>query len=259
MTDRHGPHHTPEEDDRFTRWGEEATGVLETHWRKLVGGLVLCIALGGAWAAYDHNRNTREMAAQAQVAQIVDLYPGDSPGAIPESSIRAAATRYETFLKDAPEGPARFIAQLYVAQAYDALGEGPRARASYEALQEAPAPFSGPARLRLAYLALTEGDTQRASAAFEAVAANDPGLAPQAALELGRLAEQAGQPELAIAAYRKVSERFPAAPQAAEAQARVRALGGEPETPMPRVGTAPDAPPTEPAEEPGAPEPEEGP
>jgi tetratricopeptide (TPR) repeat protein len=253
VTDRHGPPHIPDDGDRFTRWGEDATSLLEAHWRRLLGAAVVLFVLGGTWVVYDRHRGTREAEAQAEVAHIADQFPGALGSNVPESSIRDAAGRYEAFLKDAPSGPARFTAQLYLAQAHEAVGEMDKARTAYEALQNAPRPFSGPARLRLAYLALSQGDTQGASAAFEKVVADDPGLAPQAALELGRVAEQLGQTDAAIAAYRNVSEQFGSTPQAAEAQARIRALGGEPETPAPEAVTAPEEPgadtPTEPAAE----------
>jgi tetratricopeptide (TPR) repeat protein len=249
VTDRHGPPHIPDDGDRFTRWGEDATSLLEVHWRRLLGAALVLFVLGGTWVVYDRHRDTRETEAQAEVARIADLFPGAVGSNVPASSIRDAAGRYEAFLKDAPSGPARFTAQLYLAQAYEAVGEADQARTAYEALQKAPRPFSGPARLRLAYLALAQGDTRGASAAFEQVVADDPGLAPQAAFELGRVAEQLDQTEVAIAAYRKVSEQYGSAPQAAEAQARIRALGGEPETPAPAVGMVPQESPGEPPAE----------
>lgn len=253
MTDRHAPPHAPEGPDRFTRWGEDAAGLLERHWRRILAVVLVTVALGAAWAVQSHRREAAEAAAQEGVAKIADLFPGGG-GNIPESVIHDAAERYQALLKDAPKGPARDTAQLFLGEAYEALGQRNQARAAYEALRSAPPVFSGPARMRLAYLALAEGDPQAAGAAFTQVVETSPGLAPQAAFELGRLAEGQGRKEAAVAAYRQVTQAYPNAPQASEAKARLTALGVEPEPapPAPAPAEAPEAgaPPSAPAEAP---------
>jgi len=259
VTDRHVPPHSPEGSDIFTRLGEDAADRLERHWRTVVGLVVVLLALGGAWALYDHRQEAREAAAQAELAKISDLYPG-SGGTVPESSIRDAATRYESLLKDAPAGSARYTARLYLASAYEALDQKNQARAAYEALLKAPPIFAGPARMRLAYLALDEGDPKAASAAFDRVIADAPGLAPQASFELGRMAEAADDKDAAVAAYRNVAKAYPAAPQASEAKARLKALGVELEPAPPTPPAAPvaegeKAAPAEPAAPANAPAP----
>lgn len=250
MTDRHAPPHAPEGPDRFTRWGEDATGLLERHWRRIVAVVLVLMALGAAWAVQSHRRETAEMAAQERVARIADSFPGNG-GNVPASVIQDAAGRYEAVLKDAPRGAARNTARLFAGEAYEALGQPDRARAAYEALLSAPAVFSGPARMRLAYLALAEGDDKAAGAGFSKVVEAVPGLAPQAAFELGRLAEGRDLKDAAIAAYRQVTASYPSSPQAAEAKARLKALGVEPE-PAPPAAEAPasEAPVSAPAEAP---------
>jgi len=250
VTDRHAPHHAPEGADRFTRWGDDAVGVLEQHWRRILAVVLVAVALGAAWAVASHRREAAESAAQERVAKIAATFPGDGAN-VPESVIRDAADRYEALLKDAPRGTARNTAQLYVGQAYEALGQKNQARSAYESLLSAPPVFSGPARMRLAYLAMAEGDPKAAGAAFAKVVEEAPGLAPVAAFELGRLAEGQDQKDAAIAAYRNVAATYPDTPQASEAKARLKALGVEPE---PAPPAPPEAAPAEgkPAEGPAA-------
>jgi len=253
------PHHHPEGSDAFTRWGEGAAGLLETHWRKIVGVVAVVLALAGAWALHARSREAAELEAQERLAKITAVYPGGG-GNIPESSIRDAVSRYEAFLKDAPDGAARDTARLYLASAYEALDQKNQARAAYEALLKAPPIFAGPARMRLAYLALEEGDPKAASAAFDRVIADAPGLAPQASFELGRMAEAADDKDAAVAAYRNVAKAYPAAPQASEAKARLKALGVELEPAPPTPPAAPvaegeKAAPAEPAAPANAPAP----
>jgi len=264
------PHHHPEGSDAFTRWGEGAAGLLETHWRKIVGVVAVVLALAGAWALHARSREAAELEAQERLAKITAVYPGGG-GNIPESSIRDAVSRYEAFLKDAPDGAARDTARLYLGTAYTALGERNQARATFRALLNAPQAFAGPARLRLAYLALADGDRQAAARAFDDVIAYAPALAPQAGLELGRMVEQEGDNEAAIAAYRKVAEIYKGTPQASEAKTRLKALGVdlEPVPPEPVTtvepggGEAPappaaEAPAAVPAETPAESAPAEG-
>lgn len=240
MTDPVHPH-GPDAPDRFTRWGEDAGIWLEDHWRRLVGALVLLVLVGSGWAWYDHSRNAALSAARARVAEIATQFPG-SGGDVPETAIRSALSRYETFLKGAPRNSTPYwTARLYLAQAHDALGEFDAARTAYEAVAGGPAVFAGPARMRLAYLAAARGDLKAAGVEFAKVVDRYPGLAPQAGLEQGRLAEAADRKDLAIAAYQLVSEHFPDTPQASEAEVRLKALGvvSEP-APAPEAAPAPE-------------------
>jgi predicted negative regulator of RcsB-dependent stress response len=220
--------------DRFTQWGEDAGAWLEDHWQRVVGALVLLVLVGSGWAWYDHSRNAAISAAGSRVAEIATQFPGNG-GEVPETAVRSALSRYEAFLKGAPGNSTPYwTAQLYLAQAHEALGETDAARSAYEVVRKGPAVFAGPAAMRLAYLAADQGDTQAAGAAFATVVDRYPGLAPQAALEQGRMAEAAGEKDVAITAYKGVSEGFAATPPAAEAEARLRALGVVPE-PAPAV------------------------
>jgi predicted negative regulator of RcsB-dependent stress response len=252
MTDPAHPHQHPDAPDRFTRWGEDAGAWLEDHWRRALGVTVLLVLVGAGWAWYDHSRNVALSAARARVAEIATQFPGDGDD-VPETAIRSALSRYETFLKTAPRNSTPYwTARLYLAEARDALGEADAAKAAYEAVLQGPAVFAGPARMRLAYMAIAAGDTQAAGTAFDKIVEEFPGLAPQAALEQGRLAEAANAKDAAIAAYKLVTAKFPQTPQASEADARLQALGVKPEAeaappaaaaPAPKVEvTSPAAP-----------------
>lgn len=234
------PHDAP---DRYTRWGEDVGVWLEDHWRRALGVAGLLVLVGTGWAWYGHGRNVALAAARARVAEIATQFPGDGAD-VPETAVRSALARYETFLNDAPRGSTPYwTARLYLAEAHDALGETDAARAAYEAVLKGPAVFAGPARMRLAYMAVAAGDTQAAGTAFDKIVEQDPGLAPQAALEQGRMAEAANAKDAAIAAYQLVTAKFAQTPQASEADARLRALGVEPEpAPAPPAAAAPEAP-----------------
>lgn len=241
MSDPVHPHHH-DAPDRFTRWGEDAASILEAHWRRILGGVVVVLLLGAVWVWHAHSRNRTISDGLTKVAEIAAQFPGDG-GEVPEPAIRTALERYETFLKGAPKGSSAYwIARFHVAEAHDALGETDAARTAFEALLQAPPVYRGPARMRLAYLALAGGDLKVAGAAFAKVAEENPGLAPQAVLEQGRLAEFAGDKDAAIAAYKQVTAKYTASLQAAEADTRLRALGVEPElAPTPEfAGTAPE-------------------
>jgi predicted negative regulator of RcsB-dependent stress response len=256
MTDPAHPHHHPDAPDRFTRWGEDAGAWLEDHWRRALGVTVLLVLVGTGWAWYDHSRNVALSAARARVAEIATQFPGDGDD-VPETAIRSALSRYETFLKTAPRNSTPYwTARLYLAEAHDALGEADAARAAYEEVLKGPVVFAGPARMRLAYMAVAAGDTQAAGTAFDKIVERYPGLAPQAALEQGRLAEAAKAKDAAIAAYKLVTEKFPETPQASDADARLRALGVVPE-PAPAPPTAPAPAPNTKAAPPAAPGPAE--
>lgn len=226
LTDRDLPQHPG--DDRFLAWGEQATGVMERHFRTILMVVVLVVVLGVGWVLFDRSRVKAQTAAQGRLAEIAEIYPG-SGDPVEETSIRLAAEKYEAFLADSPGGTAARMATFYLAQAKEALGEPDAARAGYESLLSGPPEFARLARLRLAYLHMAAGESQAAGAAFESLRTEDPTLAPQAALELGRLAELTADADTAIKQYVVVAKSFPDTSHAVQATMRIRALGGDPD------------------------------
>ncbi|MFQ5509917.1 MAG: tol-pal system YbgF family protein [Leptospirillia bacterium] len=233
MSDRHTvPPVEHIDGDRFTRWGDDAAEMLQEHIMKVVALVALLIVGGVGWTLYTNQQEASRIEALGKVAVIARTFPGEISEPEPAPVlIERAAEQYETFLQSAKPGAARNLATLNLGRAREALGDTEAARALYESLKSSPGAFSSVARMRLGFLAAEAGDIKSAGAAFESVVSDSPGFAPQAALELGRLAESTGS-EMAIEVYRSVALRFSESLQASEAEARIRALGGEVEEPQ---------------------------
>lgn len=220
------PPHSPDS-NRFIQIGEEATGFLEDHLKNIVMVIAAVLLLAAGWVMIQHNQEKSRMEAQDRLVAIAAIYPGDGGGELPEPTIREAIEQYTAFIAEGPSGTAPFLAQFNLGRAYEAVGDAEAAANAYKQAAQGPAVVAGAAGLRLGYLLVSSDDKQAAGEAFSRVISTHPGLAPQAATEIAYLAEMAGATEVAIEHYRQIMKTYSNAPQASEAQARIRALGGE--------------------------------
>ena len=232
------PHNGPLGESRIGDLGDSATDFMEQHFRAILLGVAIVLVLGLSVVGIGHMRNNAVMAEQEKLAEIASVFPGDG-GEVPVPAMRMSIDRYKAFLAEDPAPVTASVARFNLAQAHEAVGEMEPAAAIYGDLISGGGEVGAFARMRLAYVEADRGNRQAAEGHFQEILNSHPGLGPQAAIEWAALADRAGEIEEAITRYGQVMTRFGESPQAAESQARIRALGGEP---LQQPGTAETAP-----------------
>ncbi len=212
--------------DGFIRIGDDATSFLEEHLKTILLGAVVAVVLAIGWATVANMRESADIEAQNTLAEIAAIYPGNGK-TVPDSVIQGAIERYQAFIAENPPGVALYMAQFNLGRAYEAAGDADAAIKAYQAAAQGPETIAAAADMRRAYVLLAGGDKKAAGEVFSQVISRYPGLAPQAATEMARMAELAGATDVAIDHYRQIMTHYGNSPQAAEAQARLSALGAE--------------------------------
>lgn len=145
--------------------------------------------------------------------------------------IKKAIETYQKILSDYRRSSSAPIAGYYIGNAYMELKEYDAAVNAYKVFLERYAERKDLVPLvyqRLGYAYLSKGDNQNALESFNKAA----GIVPaknrdQSLYESGRIFEMMGNKDEAIKRYKEIITVFPSSPYSAEAQAKIKGLGGD--------------------------------
>jgi len=220
---------------------------VEEHRRAVLGGLLLFVAAllaVGAALYYDHVQEEKALDLHRQAVRLyLDRPVGQSAKA--DENLKGAIALYHQVLEQYPRSRTAPLAMYELGnalvQANDMAGAieiYKKSLAAYQGNSSLP----GLVRQRLAFAYLLNGDREQAAKQLQAVVELPAALnKDQALFELGKLEEAQSRPEGALARYQDLMKAYPASPFAAEAEIRIKALGGKVEG-MPVVAPPASAP-----------------
>lgn len=227
---------------------------VEEHRRAVLGGIILvvtAVVAVGAVVYYDRLQTDKAMELERQATKLYLDRPVGQPAKADENLKQAIGLYRQVLDRYGRTGPAQLaMYQLgnALVQAND-FGGAIEVYKKFLATYEANKTLVGLVQQRLAFAHLLNGDREQAQQHFAAVL-EVPGALnkDQALFELGKLEESQSRPEGALARYQDLTKSYPNSPFAAEADVRIKALGGKkadaPATGQPVAPQAPAAEPT---------------
>lgn len=220
---------------------------VEEHRRAVLGGALLVIlaaAAVGAALYYSQRQEEQAMDLHREATRLYLTRPAAQPQQADEN-LKKAIELYRQLVERYPKTPAGELATYELG---NALVQANDLKGAIEVYKTYLGAYQGNKSLRalvhqrLAFAYLLNGDRDQAAREFTAVLETPGALnQDQALFELGKMEEAQSRPEGALARYQDLTKNYPRSPFAAEAEVRMKALGGgKPE------GSAPAAPATPP-------------
>lgn len=212
-------------EDGFQAKGFEIADWFQHHQRTIVMGLAGFVGLGLVWAGINHWSGKKDQAAAEAYGNAAALYEKK------DATVKDVKAALAAFLALEKEYPSSGVAELARLNAgHLALGTGDVAQAvkSYQAFlagTSASDPMWSAGQMGLAFAYELSGAPEKALTAFEEISnskwAIDEGLL---LWEMARLAAQVGQKDKAIQLATQLTERYPDAPDAANANRLLASL-----------------------------------
>jgi TolA-binding protein len=215
----------------------------EDHRQAILWGLglvLLAVIAVGIVIYYDHLQGEKALDLHRQATALALDRPAGQPN-LGDENLKKAITLYRQVVDQYPKSATAPLA-LYelgnvLVQAKDYSG-GIEAYKKYLSSYQVSKSLSGLVHQRLAFAYLLNGDREQAAKQFAAILEMPGSLnKDQALFELGKLEEAQSRPEGALARYQDLTKTYPSSPFAAEAEVRIKALGGKkadaPETAAP--------------------------
>jgi TolA-binding protein len=187
----------------------------------VVGVLALVLVIGGGYWLKSHRASVRADFAAA----VKDLGTATDPSALESLAARFEATR-SAFLS-----PVGKVAVYYRAAALGRAGKCPEAIELFNQYTKGVG-ATGPLRFEAIFATArcleAVGRRDEAATSLEALA-DDPDnpISPAYLLAMGSIKESAGDGKGATAIYQRLVQKFPEAPQTADAKSRIEELSGQ--------------------------------
>jgi tetratricopeptide (TPR) repeat protein len=218
---------------------------VEEHRRAVLGGVVLVIAAAATVVAavyYDHLQSEQATDLYRQATQFYLTRPAADPQKADEN-LKKAIGLYRQVVDQYPRTATGHLATYELGnaltQANDLAGAIEVYR-KYLGTYQDNQTLRALVHQRLAFAYLLNGDRDQAAQQFAKVL-EVPGALnkDQALFELGKMEEAQSRPEGALARYQDLMKSYPRSPFAAEAEVRIKALGGgKPDVPPPAAPAA---------------------
>ena len=228
--------------DEFVSTMDQLAEAARTRARLLLAILGILILLGGAIGGFVWYSIRQEQSASLLGIEAARYYHSASGGpveSIPQGtggpqSLRAenlskAVELYQQVVAQYPRTKTAALSRYYLGNSYLELGDYDNAISAYQVfIQRHPGSsfLVAMAWQRLGYAYLAKGDLKQAETSFEAVAnSQEAQNKDQSLFEIGRLREVQGRKQEAVPPYQEIVNKYPDSVLAAEAKARLRALG----------------------------------
>lgn len=219
----------------------------EEHRRAVLGGVILAVTAVvavGAVLYYDHLQAEKAMDLHRQATRLYLERPVGQPAKADEN-LKKAIGLYRQVVDQYSRTSAGQLATYELGNALvqaNDLGGAIEVYKKYLATYQTNKALLGLVHQRLAFAHLLNGDWEQAAKQFAAVLEIPVALnKDQAIFELGKLEEAQSRPEGALARYQDLTKAYPSSPFAAEAEVRIKALGGKKaEAPMPDPTVKPE-------------------
>jgi tetratricopeptide (TPR) repeat protein len=216
---------------------------VEEHRRAVLGGalvVILAAATVGVALYYDQRQAEQATELHRQAVQFYLTRPVGQPQQADEN-LRKAIELYRQVVERYPKTAAGTLATYELGNALvqaNDLKNAIEVYKTYLSAHQGNTSLRALVHQRLAFAYLLNGDRDQATREFTAVLETPGALnQDQALFELGKMEEAQSRPEGALARYQDLMKSYPRSPFAAEAEVRIKALGGgKPE------GAAPAAP-----------------
>jgi len=223
---------------------------VEEHRRAVIGGFLLAIAavvVVGAVLYYNHLQDEKGVELHRQATQLYLIRPIGEPAKADEN-LKKAIVLYRQVVEQYPRARTAHLAMYELGNALVQANDLAGAIEIYQkflATHQSNVSLLGLVHQRLAFAYLLNGDREQAVKHLQTVV-ELPGVMnkDQALFELGKLEEAQSRPEGALARYQDLTKTYPASPFAAEADIRIKALGGQKaeEAPSGSMVVSPGAP-----------------
>lgn len=224
--------------DEFVSTVDQLTGAVRTRARLLLAIFGILVLLGGAIGGFvwysvrqEQSASVLEMEAARYYHQPVESTPQDKgdPQSLRAENLKKAIELYQRVVAQYPRTKAAAWSRYYLGNSYLELGDYDGAISAYQVfIKRHPGStfLIAMAWQRLGYAYLAKGDLKQAEMFFEAVAnGKEAQNKDQSLFEIGRLREFQGRKQEAITPYQEMVNKYPDSVLAAEAKARLRALG----------------------------------
>ena len=206
---------------------------VEEHRKAVLGGvlfIVLALLAVGAVIYYDRLQDENAMDLHRQATKLyLDRPVGQSAKA--DENLKGAIAMYHQLVERYPRSEAARLALYELGNALVQANDAGGAIEVYKralTIYDARSPLPGLVHQRLAFAYLLNGEREQATKHLQAVIELPTALnKDQALFELGKLEEAQSRPEGALARYQDILKGYPSSPFAAEAEIRVKALGGK--------------------------------
>lgn len=205
----------------------------EEHRRAVLGGVILAVTAvvaAGAVLYSDHLQAEKAMDLYRQATRLYVDRPVGQPAQADEN-LRKAIGLYRQVVDQYPNTPTGQLATYELGNALvqaNDLGGAIEVYKKYVATYQTNKTLLGLVHQRLAFAHLLNGDREQAVKQFAAILEMPAAVnKDQALFELGKLEETQSRPEGALARYQDLTKGYPTSPFAAEAEVRVKALGGK--------------------------------
>jgi hypothetical protein len=227
--------------DEFATGIEQAAAWAVRHRDALRIGVLVALALAGAFAAYVHFRDQRLQEADRSLREALTTFEAPLTAELPagaeppqgvvfataEEKYKTAASAFEGVARRYPSSAAGVRAKYFGALSRMELGQYAEAEAALKEVQSRGAGLEPDlARLALADLYRRSGQVDKAVEAYRAFASNPSASLPrdQALMRAAEALEDARRYADARAAYRQLLEQFPASVFAGAARSRAEYL-----------------------------------
>jgi len=219
----------------------------EENRRAVLGAALLAVTVvvaAGAVLYYDHLQAEKAVDLHRQAARLYVDRPVGQPAKADENLTKAIGF-YRQVVDQYPRTPTGQLATYELGNALvqaNDLGGAIEVYRKHLSTYQTNQTLRGLVQQRLAFAYLLNGDREQAVKQFTAVLEMPVALnKDQALFELGKLEEAQSRPEGALARYQDLTKAYPTSPFAAEAEVRIKALGGKKaHAPMPEPTGKPE-------------------